>query len=139
MPNIYDNITDDTRLGLALRDSLSDFDTVDVATGYIDLRGWSSMADILDSKPAPDGSRATARVLVGMVAPSDSQQLLDSLQDQVQPPSTAPTSTTANEPWPGGISSSRTCATSSCGAWPRPRAKPPSKRSSGNCARAWSP
>ena len=86
MPNIYDNITDDTRLGLALRDSLTDFDTVDVATGYIDLRGWSSMADILDSKPAPDGARATARVLVGMVAPSDSQQLLDSLQDQVQPP-----------------------------------------------------
>ena len=86
MPNIYDNITDDTRLGLALRDSLTDFDTVDVATGYIDLRGWSNMADILDSKPAPDGARATARVLVGMVAPSDSQQLLDSLQDQVQPP-----------------------------------------------------
>lgn len=86
MPNIYDNITDDTRLGLALRDSLTDFDTVDVATGYIDLRGWSNMADILDSKPAPDGARATARVLVGMVAPSDSQQLLDILQDQVQPP-----------------------------------------------------
>ena len=86
MPNIYDNITDETRLGLALRDSLSDFDAVDVATGYIDLRGWSSMADILDTKPAPDGARATARVLVGMVAPSDSQQLLDSLQDQVQPP-----------------------------------------------------
>ena len=86
MPNIYDNITDDTCLGLALRDSLTDFDTVDVATGYIDLRGWSNMADILDSKPAPDGARATARVLVGMVAPSDSQQLLDILQDQVQPP-----------------------------------------------------
>ncbi|HON75934.1 MAG TPA: helicase-related protein, partial [Dermatophilaceae bacterium] len=86
MPNIYDNITDETRLGLALRDSLSDFDAVDVATGYIDLRGWSNMADILDTKPAPDGARATARVLVGMVAPSDSQQLLDSLQDQVQPP-----------------------------------------------------
>ena len=86
MPNIYDNITDATRLGPALRDSLTDFDTVDVATGYIDLRGWSSLADILDTKPAPDGARATARVLVGMVAPSDSQQLLDSLQDQVQPP-----------------------------------------------------
>ena len=86
MPNIYDNITDDTKLGLALRDSLTDFDAVDVATGYIDLRGWSNLADILDSKPAPTGTRATARVLVGMVAPSDSQQLLDSLQDQVQPP-----------------------------------------------------
>lgn len=86
MPNIYDNITDATRLGPALRDSLTDFDTVDVATGYIDLRGWSNMADILDRKPAPDGTRTTARVLVGMVAPSDSQQLLDLLQDQVQPP-----------------------------------------------------
>jgi hypothetical protein len=86
VPNIYDNITDETRLGPALRDSLTDFDTVDVATGYIDLRGWSNMADILDRKPAPVGTRATARVLVGMVAPSDSQQLLDLLQDQVQPP-----------------------------------------------------
>lgn len=38
MPNIYDNITDGTRLGLPLRDSLSDSDTVDVATGYIDAR-----------------------------------------------------------------------------------------------------
>ena len=86
MPNIYDNITDASRLGPALRDSLTDFDTVDVATGYIDLRGWSHMADILDRKPTPAGTRATARVLVGMVAPSDSQQLLDLLQDQVQPP-----------------------------------------------------
>ena len=86
MPNIYDNITDETRLGLALRDSLDDFDTVDIATGYIDLRGWSNMADILDAKGAPPVGRATARVLVGMVAPSDSQQLLDLLQDQVQPP-----------------------------------------------------
>jgi len=87
VPNIFDNITDDTRLGQALRESLKDFDTVDVATGYLDLRGWDSFADILDTKehPAPEG-RATARVLVGMVAPSDSEQLLDLLQDQVQPP-----------------------------------------------------
>jgi hypothetical protein len=85
VPNLYDNITDTTRLGPALRYSLSDFDTVDIATGYIDLRGWSSLADILDTKAVPT-DRATARVLVGMVAPSDSQQLLDLLQDQVQPP-----------------------------------------------------
>lgn len=87
MPNIFDNITDDTRLGLALRDSLNDFDTVDIATGYIDLRGWSSLSDIIDSKATPPtGARPIARVLVGMVAPSDSQQLLDMLQDEVQPP-----------------------------------------------------
>jgi superfamily II DNA or RNA helicase len=87
VPNIFDNITDDTRLGLALRESLKDFDTVDVATGYLDLRGWSSFADLLDTKPASvPGGRPAARILVGMVAPSDSEQLLDSLQDQVQPP-----------------------------------------------------
>ena len=87
MPNIFDNITDDTRLGLALRESLKDFDTIDVATGYLDLRGWSSFADLLDAKPAPvAGGRPAARILVGMVAASDSEQLLDSLQDQVQPP-----------------------------------------------------
>ena len=87
MPNIFDNITDDTRLGLALVDSLKDFDTVDVATGYFDLRGWSTFADIIDTKaiPAP-GARATARILVGMIAPAEPEQLLDSLQDQVQPP-----------------------------------------------------
>ena len=87
MPNIFDNITDDTRLGLALRESLKDFDTVDVATGYLDLRGWSAFADILDTKPEPTADdRPTARVLVGMVASSDSEQLLDLLQDQIQPP-----------------------------------------------------
>ncbi|GAB3488120.1 helicase-related protein [Flexivirga lutea] len=87
MPNLFDNITDDTRLGPALRESLTDFDTVDVATGYLDLRGWSSLADVIDNKPVPEkGARPVARVLVGMVAPSDSQQLLDLLQDEVQPP-----------------------------------------------------
>ena len=86
MPNIFDNLTDDTTLGAALRYSLRDFDTVDVATGYLDLRGWSSIADILDTKTVADGGRPAARVLVGMVAPSDSQQLLDLLQDDLQPP-----------------------------------------------------
>lgn len=86
MPNIFDNLTDETRLGPALRDSLTDFDTLDVATGYIDLRGWSSLADVVDSKASADPARPVARVLVGMVAPADSQQLLDRLQEEVQPP-----------------------------------------------------
>ncbi|WGW12425.1 helicase-related protein [Saxibacter everestensis] len=87
MPNIFDNIADDTRLRPALRESLKDFDTVDIATGYLDLRGWSALADIIDTKPAPTAlsGRPIARVLVGMVAPSDSQQILDSLQHDVQP------------------------------------------------------
>lgn len=88
VPNIFDNITADTRLGLALRESLKDFDSVDVATGYLDLRGWSTFADIVETK-RPAGSERpgpVARVLVGMVAPADSEQLLTSLQDELQPP-----------------------------------------------------
>lgn len=88
MPNIFDNFTDDTRLRTALRESLKEFDTIDIATGYLDLRGWAGLADIVDTKPAPsEGSGlSTARVLVGMVAPSDSQEILDALQRDVQPP-----------------------------------------------------
>lgn len=80
MPNIFDNITDETRLGLALRESLKDFDTVDVATGYLDLRGWSSFADIIEAKHSStaDLPVPAARVIVGMVAPSDSQEILES-------------------------------------------------------------
>ncbi|WP_236725940.1 hypothetical protein, partial [Mycobacterium avium] len=69
----------------ALRVSLKDFDTVDVATGYLDLRGWSSMADIVDTKPRI-GAEPVARVLIGMVAPADSQEILEALQREVQPP-----------------------------------------------------
>jgi hypothetical protein len=87
VPNIYDNLNDATRLGPALQESLTEFDTVDIATGYIDLRGWSDMADILALRAAPaEGQSPHARVLVGMVAPADSKQLLDSLQDEVQLP-----------------------------------------------------
>ena len=50
MPNIFDNLTDETRLGPALQDSLHHFDTVDVATGYFDLRGWREFAGILDDR-----------------------------------------------------------------------------------------
>lgn len=84
MPNLFDNLSDDTRLKDALRISLKDFDTVDAATGYLDLRGWSSMADIIDAKPHI-GAQPTARILVGMVAPADSQEILDALQRDVQP------------------------------------------------------
>ena len=87
MPNIFDNLSDDTRLGPAVRQTLDDFDTLDVATGYLDLRGWSEFADLIDSKPpvTDDSPRPTARLLVGMVAPSDSGQILQTLQNDVQP------------------------------------------------------
>lgn len=86
MPKIFDNLADGSRLGPALQDSLEDFDTFDVATGYIDLRGWSTLAEIIDTKTVVEGERPVARVLVGMVAPSDSEQLLLTLQNNVQRP-----------------------------------------------------
>lgn len=86
MPSIYDNITDATRIGPALQRDLTNFTSMDVATGYLDLRGWSSFADILDGKVDDDGHPALARVLVGMVMPADSALMLSALQEQVQPP-----------------------------------------------------
>ena len=86
MPHIYDNLKPATTLGPALRTSLEHFATVDAATGYLDLRGWDSFADVVDTKAFEEGDPPVARVLVGMVAPADSQQLLDSLKEQVQPP-----------------------------------------------------
>lgn len=86
MPNIYDNLADNSRLGPALRDSLAHFDTVDVATGYLDLRGWREFAGIINERSEDVASRPLARVLVGMVAPADSESILASLQEEIQPP-----------------------------------------------------
>lgn len=86
MPNIYDNLADATRLGPALRSSLHHFDSVDVATGYLDLRGWREFAGIIDERSGDVASRPVARVLVGMVAPADSESILASLQEEIQPP-----------------------------------------------------
>lgn len=63
------------------------FDTCDVATGYLDLRGWASFADIVETKAASrkPADPSIARVLVGMVMPADSALMLTALQDAVQP------------------------------------------------------
>ena len=56
------------------QDCTENFDTCDVATGYFDLRGWASFADIVETKSAswePTDPPAV-RVLVGMVMPADS-------------------------------------------------------------------
>lgn len=88
MPNIYDNLSDTSRLSPALRGSLQEYDRFDVATGYLDLRGWAELADLIDAK-APAGAQADTpqvRVLVGMMAPADSAAMLQDLQKEIQPP-----------------------------------------------------
>lgn len=79
MPQIFDNITDPTRLGPALQSDLTNFDSVEVATGYLDLRGWAGFADLVDAKPSEGLERPIARVLVGMVMPSAAAEMLSAL------------------------------------------------------------
>lgn len=87
MPTIFDSAGDNT-LGSSLLKTFPAHQRLDVATGYLDLRGWSSFSDLVDEKCPAEGSpkQAVARVLVGMVTPSAAQAMLDELQDQVQPP-----------------------------------------------------
>lgn len=81
VPTIFDNLAPDSQLGVALRHHFDrSYAAVDVATGYLDLRGWAHLGEVIERKPYVDGDQPVARVLVGMVAPSDSQAILDSLQ-----------------------------------------------------------
>lgn len=87
MPDIFDNLKTESAIGPALQDALAAFDTCDMATGYFDLRGWASFADIIETKSENRraGDPALARVLVGMVMPADSALMLSALQEAVQP------------------------------------------------------
>lgn len=85
MPEIFDNLKGQ-QLGVALKQSLADFRSVDVATGYFDMRGWDSFRGIVRAKCEEGTSRSgpVVRLLIGMVAPSDSESILASLQQEVQ-------------------------------------------------------
>jgi superfamily II DNA or RNA helicase len=88
MPDIFDNLETESAIGPALQGALTAFDSCDIATGYLDLRGWASFADIVDAKSESrqEGDPAAVRVLVGMVMAADSAAMLSALQDVVQPP-----------------------------------------------------
>jgi len=88
VPDIFDNLKAESSIGPALKEALANFDTCYVATGYFDLRGWTSFADIVDTKTSTwqPTDPAVVRVLVGMVMPADSALMLASLQEVVQPP-----------------------------------------------------
>ncbi|MBB2925551.1 helicase-related protein [Cellulomonas cellasea] len=74
MTRIYDNIT--RRLGDDLVTYLGQFERMDVAVGYFNLRGWSVFNDLVASK----ASEPAARILIGMVTPTEQAQTLDELQ-----------------------------------------------------------
>lgn len=58
MPKIFDNLTPESQLGVALRDYFGgSYESLDVATGYLDLRGWGHLGDIIGGKPFAEGTR----------------------------------------------------------------------------------
>lgn len=80
MSRIFDNI--DLHLGNHLQNVIADYDKLDAAVGYFNLRGWQFFAPIVDSKPFKDGS-PVARVLVGMSGVDPDQAVTDFLQSSV--------------------------------------------------------
>jgi hypothetical protein len=62
MPRIFDNIESD--LLTALRETLQVSKRADFCVGYFNLRGWSSLADLVE--PYPGSDEGCCRVLIGM-------------------------------------------------------------------------
>lgn len=87
MPTIFDNSQGNT-LGGSISTTFPEHKSMDIATGYIDLRGWRTFSEQIDAKPYPSssGEEPVARILVGMVMPSAAESMLEDLQQQVLPP-----------------------------------------------------
>lgn len=67
MPTIFDNI--ETNLLPTLRDTLAAGATgVDICVGYFNLRGWSSLADLVDQFSGADDQ--CCRLIIGMQRPA---------------------------------------------------------------------
>ncbi len=64
MPRIFDNLTHSTKLLPALRETLRLSTRADFCVGYINLRGWGGVADLVDQWTPP--GQGPCRVLVGM-------------------------------------------------------------------------
>ena len=79
MTRIFDNI--ELRLGEHLQATLQDFDRMDVAVGYFNLRGWSEFDEIVAAKDATGAP--VARILIGMVFAGPEEETLDQLQATV--------------------------------------------------------
>jgi hypothetical protein len=66
MPQIFDNLAEDSQLVTALRQTVRVAQRADFCVGYFNLRGWRAIADDIDAWAGEDGATARCRVLVGM-------------------------------------------------------------------------
>jgi len=80
MSRIFDNI--DLHLGEHLKAVINDYDNLDAAVGYFNLRGWQYFAPIVDSKSFSD-EKPVARILVGMTGAEPDRQVEEFLQSTV--------------------------------------------------------
>ncbi|TGO05114.1 helicase-related protein [Serinibacter arcticus] len=79
MTRIFDNLSDETRLGPHLRATLPGFERMDVAVGYFNLRGWAMFDDLVRTKLQSAGT-PLVRILIGMVLPTAQQSTIEDLQ-----------------------------------------------------------
>jgi superfamily II DNA or RNA helicase len=80
LSRIFDNI--DLHLGEHLKAVISEYDRLDAAVGYFNLRGWQYFAPLVEAKEFSNGN-PVARVLVGMSGVEPEQALSEFLQSNV--------------------------------------------------------
>lgn len=80
MTRIFDNINTD--LGPHLLETFAGSDRMDAAVGYFNLRGWSTFGSAVDEKSK--AGAPVVRVLVGMTLADPEDQVLRSLQDDLE-------------------------------------------------------
>lgn len=93
MPKIYDNA--ENKLADGLQNYFAEYQNIDIATGYIDLRGWNELSEHIAEKPFDPDKGPVARILVGMVARSDAAAMIQDLDHQLR--DDAPTRTDSAE------------------------------------------
>lgn len=76
MTRLFDNIS--TQLGEHLQLTFADFERMDAAIGYFNLRGWEFFDELVQGKPVAHVPRA--RILIGMTTAGPQEEALDELQ-----------------------------------------------------------
>lgn len=82
MINVFDNVDvlghqngENAKLAVALKNKMKSYNRLDIATGYMNLSAWSEFADEIGQVPFKPGDDPVARILVGMVPRSITEQM----------------------------------------------------------------